>query len=148
MFFSKVKQADENCSCYLRDDNSDHFPLKETAEKVPGSSCFTAPLKTQPVPATPAAVSRGASLSCSFRGAVLHQSREPSTETRSSQTMQIPPPKKARGSDSGQPRMIIDTLLIQIELSNKDSVAINGRLLLPSNKGNHARPDTVPSAEG
>lgn len=51
-----------------------------------------------------------------------------------------------QSTNSSQPRMIIDAILIQIELNNKDSVAIDARPLLPSNKGNHARPNTVPSA--
>lgn len=59
-----------------------------------------------------------------------------------------PTPKEDRSTDTGQPRMIIDTILIQIELSNKGSVAIDARLLLPSNKDSHARPNTVPSAVG
>lgn len=51
-----------------------------------------------------------------------------------------------QSTNSSQPRMIIDAILIQIELNNKDSVAIDARPLLPSNKGNHARPNAVPSA--
>lgn len=59
-----------------------------------------------------------------------------------------PTPNEDQSTDSGQPRMMIDTILIQVELSNKDSVAIDARLLLPGNKGNQARPNTVPSAVG
>lgn len=140
--------------CCLHADNSDNFPLKDTAENVPVISCFIAPLKTQPVPATPVAVSRRASFSCSFCHAVLRQSWEPKKEKEAStETSMItdntdPTPNEDQSTDSSQLRMIIDTILIQIELSNKDSVVIDARRLLPSNKGNHARPNTVPSAVG
>lgn len=53
---------------------------------------------------------------------------------------------KDQSSNSSQARTIKDTILIQIKLNNTDSVAIDARPLLPSNKGNHARPNTVPSA--
>lgn len=62
--------------------------------------------------------------------------------------IQIPPPDEDQRTDSSQPRMIIDKILVQIELDNKDSVVIDARPLLPSNKGNQARPNTVPCAVG